>query len=305
MFVVYGRHGGFPAEVELSALLEPNGGDGTAGFVQVGLEPRTAVQVRAVGDVNGDGLADLSVGGLADGPVVYVWYGNAGPVPAERPFNALLIANGGNGSQGVALVADEGEELTLPTRIGDVDDDGFPDLALTAARGNPATENFGTTVYVLYGQEDPLPAEVVPAALLDQDAPRVVTLVRPPTQPVTLRPARATLDFNQDGVEDLVFSDSGGGLDSVYLAHGTAGLRPPLIDLGDLLPENGGDGRRGFVVRGNEETGRLDQSISTADVNADGRQTSWSRRLFADCRSATTWAPKPSSTVARDPCRRR
>ena len=45
---------------------------------------------------------------------------------------------------------------------------------------------------------------------------------------------------------------------------------PAEVTLDDLLPENGGDGSTGFVVRGNAENARLDLVSPAGDVNGDG-----------------------------------
>jgi hypothetical protein len=66
---VYGRTTGFPPVFELRSLEPALGGDGSEGFVLAGHDSydSTGVAVSDTGDVNGDGIADLLIGG-------YQWY---------------------------------------------------------------------------------------------------------------------------------------------------------------------------------------------------------------------------------------
>ena len=84
-------------------------------------------------------------------------------------------------------------------------------------------------------------------------------------------------DVNGDGLDDVIIgaimADPGGlgGAGEAYVVFGTDTPASAEFELSDLLPANGGDGTRGFVlngVAGNDQTG---MSLGTAgDVNADG-----------------------------------
>ena len=69
-YLVFGRTTGFPAIFELARLYPRQGGDGRKGSIIVGVNDGHRVAGRAVsgaGDVNGDGVADLLVGGAGGG----------------------------------------------------------------------------------------------------------------------------------------------------------------------------------------------------------------------------------------------
>mgnify|MGYP003580271842 CR=1 FL=1 len=59
----------FPAEINLATLLEANGGDGSVGFVQRGLEIGDSAgrAVSTAGDLNDDGIEDFVVGAGGQG----------------------------------------------------------------------------------------------------------------------------------------------------------------------------------------------------------------------------------------------
>jgi hypothetical protein len=61
-YVVFGSKQGFPAEFPLETLYPDGGGDGSRGFVLVGIDEQdgSGGSVSAAGDVNGDGIDDSS-----------------------------------------------------------------------------------------------------------------------------------------------------------------------------------------------------------------------------------------------------
>ena len=76
-YVVFGRDtaqgGNFPAVFPLARLLPTGGGDGSAGFVLTGIEEldSSGFSVSGLGDLNGDGIDDLIIGGPDAGPGRY------------------------------------------------------------------------------------------------------------------------------------------------------------------------------------------------------------------------------------------
>ena len=162
VYVVFGRTGGLPALVDVSAL------DGTDGFAIFGGGAQTGfgtVQAGGV-DVDGDGLDDVMVGapnadpdGRENAGSVFVVYGSRQAFPAALNANALAPAQGFR-IDGVAAGDGLGQSLAgLP----DVDGDGIGDIAIGAS--SPAT---GGAAYVVFGEERAAgPGEIFVDTFLD------------------------------------------------------------------------------------------------------------------------------------------
>ena len=95
--------------------------------------------------------------------------------------------------------------------------------------------------------------------------------------------AVTSLDFNGDGLDDLVIASQGfdllgsqgnvlaGNSGAVYVLYGAPGRDLDGFDLALLQPENGGDGSQGFVLRGNQTGEQVGNALADAgDVNNDG-----------------------------------
>jgi hypothetical protein len=165
-FVLFGTENGFPAELQLSSLLEANGGDGSAGFVINGIRENSEAghAVAAAGDVNADGVDDLVITGEADDPASLVWviFGRSEPFDAEFDLASLLAANGGDGSAGFVAYEGEGVGFNDVAGGGDVNGDGIDDLLLLSISSTPA----GRT-YVIFGRiTDFQPSSPLPACCL-------------------------------------------------------------------------------------------------------------------------------------------
>jgi hypothetical protein len=103
-----------------TTLVAPSGDSGAFG-----------ASVAYAGDVNGDGYADVAISAVATGHdtgTVYVYLGGASGL-ATAPTIAIAGPDGPNARFGVAV-----------SGVGDVDDDGYGDLAIGAPRwaGQPA-----------------------------------------------------------------------------------------------------------------------------------------------------------------------
>ena len=91
------------------------------------------------------------------------------------------------------------------------------------------------------------------------------------------RAASAAGDVNGDGIDDLIIGASGadrpGDSDAgeSYVVFGSTQTFPAIIELRSLYPDNGGDGSRGFVLPGVDESDFSGSVVSAAgDVNGDG-----------------------------------
>ncbi|HEY6986225.1 MAG TPA: hypothetical protein VH375_09085 [Rhodanobacteraceae bacterium] len=153
VWVVFGKSGGFPAEIQVGTL---NGGDGFA------IEPAhsgyfAGSSVAFVSDFNGDGHPDLVIGAPATpgGPQFgtgFVVFG-ASSFPAHFGLGSL------DGTNGVALVsANLGDSTgTHVAGLPDLNGDYLGEVILGAPNANLGASLAGGA-YVVYGRRIPWPA---------------------------------------------------------------------------------------------------------------------------------------------------
>ena len=116
------------------------------------------------GDLNGDGLGDVSLGSfradnLGQGGEVYLIYGRdtalVGDFPPIFRTRRLTEAAGGDGSQGVVFVAVRADDDSgYSIGLGDVNGDGVEDFGIAAPgleREEPFQQSPGG-VFVIYGE---------------------------------------------------------------------------------------------------------------------------------------------------------
>ncbi|MEM9386662.1 MAG: hypothetical protein AAGA68_16505 [Pseudomonadota bacterium] len=168
-YVVYGRDGlglnPFQAEERLETIRQPGPNGERLGFSIVGISAGDFAGIASRGgDLNGDGLGDVSLGSfragnLGEGGEVYLIYGRdtglVGEFPSVFRTRGLTEAQGGNGEQGVVFVAVRAEDdAGFSIGLGDVNGDGVEDFAIAAPgleREEPFQQSPGA-VFVIYGQ---------------------------------------------------------------------------------------------------------------------------------------------------------
>ena len=249
-------------------------------FDGIGAGDRAGHGLAIIGDVNGDGLADLVIGAPhadvvgADGELreeagaVYLFFGTEADIPPVVPVETF------DGSNGVAILGATagGKFGWAVSTAGDVDGDGLADLVV----GAPGTVQAGIgatgAAFILHG------ADLEGAAVIDLADPTAAARLRPTTLWGETDGDEAGIsvsgggDFNGDGLADVLvgarlgeaeYASYNGGLS--YLVRGAAGGLDSEVALGDL---NGTDG---FRIEGRAMFDQSGRSVAMlGDINGNG-----------------------------------
>ncbi len=238
-------------------------------------EEMSGTALANVGDVNGDGFDDLGIGGPGAAlPSVprpqavgraYVVFGPTSELLNTNDLLAITPGGGNDGSRG--FVVDGYFQFstvgTAITAAGDLNNDGVDDVAVGA--------NGLGQVFVIYGSSSFNPARYD----VRQFSPgvndgRFGFLIESVTEPAALgAELLGGVDFNQDGISDLVLAASRGfGAPSeVFILYGRDGNFDPAVDLSDL---RNGDGSQGVYIVGAPGDERSLTALSSGDLNNDG-----------------------------------
>ena len=267
--------------------------DGTNGFAIRGgsYDYGDGVSVTGVGDLNGDGFADVVVGlpyaygtysedyngtlysYVEDTGRAYVVFGSA-----TGPGEAVELQSL-DGSQGFAISgAEDGDNFGMSVAyVGDMNGDGIDDLLIGAGRSGDLARSFGVWnydaeggAYIVYGKQgqDSFPAELQTSMLAAQDG----VAVHPRGAPAQSGYSVAGIgDFNGDGFDDFMVSGHYKSHEysregSAYIVFGDADGFDSEIDLEAL------DGTNGFEFTAYEHSvSRTGYSVAAAgDINGDG-----------------------------------
>lgn len=300
-YVIFGRGPGedaFGAEFQLSDLTgeATNNGQGiymlggVEGFLQFG------AFFDGLGDFNGDGLNDFAIGSLpvlagrfAPAGRTYVFYGRAAddPWPATYPItNNFDTRFGGDGSRGFYIngMATGDASGQNVSGLGDINDDGFADLMLTAPEVDSSQDDTGEA-YIIYGRDtsqNPFDPVVELGSLrppFGQDPDRDLGfIVTGADENEALGSAGSSAgDVNGDGISDIILgavgSEAGGSFSGrAYVIFGRPRTMPFPVEfpISRLFAGNGGDGSEGFAATGGADD-RAGKSVGRlGDLNGDG-----------------------------------
>ena len=262
-YVVFGKAGGFAADLNLSSLNGVNGftipGAGFFGW-----------SVGAAGDVNGDGFADFVVGasyaatanGYRSG-ASYVVFGKASGFASTFNPTSLTGANGFKIS-GEAAYDHAGWSVSS---AGDVNGDGYGDIIVGAQKNDAGGHVDAGAAYVVFGKASGFAANIDPSSLNGTNGFKISGTTASDLTGISVSSAG---DVNGDGFTDLIvgaeFADpNGASSGAAYVVFGKASGFGASIDLSTL------DGTNGFKLNGVAGNDYAGFSVSSAgDVNGDG-----------------------------------
>jgi hypothetical protein len=235
-YVIYGKDGG-PGDIDVGALTASQGFriTGANAFDGIG------VLVSEAGDINGDGIDDLTVAGrspIGNPTTTYVIYGQFGTAP-DLDLAAL------SPSQGFTITGSD-----KISAAGDVNGDGTTDLVVGSN--------------VVYGKEGGL-GNIDLAALAPADGFKIIGV----ENGYHGGSVDTAGDVNGDGIADLVLGapelvSDGVVTGGAYVIYGKEG-GPGDIDVATLTPA------QGFRVIGIAEGDTAGYAVHAAgDVNGDG-----------------------------------
>lgn len=266
-YVIFGSAGGYTSDFELTSL------DGTNGFTIKGIAANdfSGARVSSAGDLNNDGIGDLLIGAYgvdtavgANAGAAYVLFGSNAGYSASIELADLLPANGGTGADGFVIdgIVAGGSLGNGASNIGDINDDGIDDIAVSAPDAN------GTgTVYVVYGTASGHSGSFDLASL---DGTNGFVVNGAAAGGLTGFNVSWADDVNNDGIDDMLIGAWGAdsaGRDSgtSYVVYGSNTGFSASFDLSAL------DGTNGYAMTGFGNDANSGFSVSgLGDVNGDG-----------------------------------
>lgn len=292
-YVVFGSISGWTALFDLGAL------DGKDGFRLHG-SSGTNDTVSAAGDVNGDGLADLLIGGRGGADSYLVFGSRAGYAPSLdlaklKPAQGVVIhalPDAPFGSSGLSAAGDlNGDGVDdFVAGVTNAAGDGLACIVFGSHTGLGSAIDLtaldGRNGFTLHGLSS-LGSTVASGGDINGDGLADIIVefadsvdvvfgsrhgfaadtdlaTMPASQHLQIdiagTPVAGDGDVNGDGIDDLII----GGWGKAYVIFGTREASPAPIGPSDL------DGSRGFTLVGSQEDGFGTSVAIAKDVNGDG-----------------------------------
>jgi hypothetical protein len=221
--------------------------------------------VSGTGDINGDGIDDLIIGGPSSGPTAagasYVVFGT------RNPFNATLNLAALDGTNGFRIDGENNDDRagSSVSGAGDINGDGFRDLIIGAERSD-ANGTYSGASYVVFGKGGGFASSLSLSSLDGTSGFRIDGEAAGNNLGNAVSGAG---DVNGDGFDDLIigarFSRPNGPRSGAsYIVFGKSSAFAASLDLSTL------DGSNGFKISGVNAYDDLGVSVSGAgDINGD------------------------------------
>uniref|UniRef100_A0A0G4HN52 Sushi domain-containing protein n=1 Tax=Chromera velia CCMP2878 TaxID=1169474 RepID=A0A0G4HN52_9ALVE len=302
VYVVYGDTSlssmGGSSGVTVAAL------NGANGFIIIGITRLDYVGkcVAGAGDVNGDGIADMLIGGpnvdrngVSDVGALYVVFGSTTPFP--QTFDLLSI----DGTNGFAIYGmSTSDQLGLScTAVGDFNGDGVDDFAVGTEKGDSGDLTDAGYVCVVFGRNTGVDGNF-PAAMEAADLDGTNGFcVHGESASYGLGPSLSSGDFNGDARRDLLMGTYG----EASACNETVDPQPNTLTNAVVRVDSGQTGRTGDLANftyGCEPGFALNGSaVITFNCRGDySQKSSWkgtpqtciAKLPPPDVGNATTWA---------------
>ena len=268
-YVVFGKTSSFGSTLDLSTL------DGTNGFTIIDSVNggRSGFSLSGLGDVNGDGIADIFIGApdsavsASNAGAAYILFGK------ETSFTATVDLGTATGSSVLQIVGVGADDLAgfSVSNAGDINNDGASDILI----GVPFADLNGAdsgAAYVVFGVQigtGTLPASI---SLSGLDGTAGFRLVGEQANDHFGTSVSTAGDINHDGFADLIIgapgADSFSGLANNGAAYVFLGKATGFTASTDVSTF---DGKNGFKIEGLWAGEAFGSSVATAgDMNGDG-----------------------------------
>jgi hypothetical protein len=263
VYVIYGRTTGI-TDIDANNWVTSS----TNGFRIIGERwgDNFGNKIVNIGDYNGDGVNDFSVyalfgdypnSGNNDRGISYMIFGSGSTRSTD-----LDLRNFAYGTAGFQIYSATGFG-SYPAACGDVNNDGYADLALPSSSGTVSGRTANGAVYILFGHSNATTFPDVNLATFTSGVTGVFIIGATAGDHLGYSAGRGG-DFNGDGLYDLAIGAQG----KAYLLFGRTGVTTYTdIDLASW-PDSVNKGQAFTSSSGN--LGMVEQIASLGDFNGDG-----------------------------------